>query len=180
MVGPRLCPSCYRDPPPFRQILAPLLHDDLARQMVLDLKFRRRRHLAEPLARLAAAEIDDASIPAIDVIVPVPLHGGRLAERGFNQSELLARHLGTCLDRPVDGGVLSRVRRTVPQTGLAARDRISNVHGAFVARPAGGRILLVDDVCTTGATIAACATALRKAGADEVVALVVTRAAAGI
>ena len=170
-VATRFCANCYRDPPPFEQLRVPFLHAGLARQILLDLKYRGHRHLAPLLADLLRPHL-----PAgIDAIVPVPLHSSRLAERGYNQSELLARSLGP----PVASGVLVRTRPTPPQAGLNQAERLANVRGAFAApsRLDGRRVLLVDDVCTTGATLSACARTLRRAGAERVLAVTVTRAA---
>jgi ComF family protein len=169
-----LCPDCYRDPPPLERVVAAFRHEGLARRLVLDLKYRRHRHLAGPLGALLAA----AAPTGVDAVVPVPLHPLRRRERGFNQSELLALEVGRRLDRPLAADALRRTRDTPRQTGLSPRERLANVRGAFAAgaRLDGRRLLLVDDVCTTGATLYACAGALRRAGASAVVAAVVTRA----
>jgi ComF family protein len=117
-----------------------------------------------------------------DAILPVPLHPKRQAERGYNQSALLARRLGRVVALPVREDVLRRVRSTPPQVGLDRAKRRENVAGAFACPPdhpalVGKTLLLVDDVCTVGATLAACAEALRAAGAREVWALTVARPA---
>ena len=108
-----------------------------------------------------------------NLVLPIPLHRQRQAERGYNQSERLVDELRRHLGWPTDDGALARVRRTRPQLGLTAAQRRANVHGAFVADPArveGKRILLVDDVCTTGSTLTAAAIALRQVGATSVMA----------
>lgn len=106
----------------------------------------------------------------IDVIVPVPLHARRFAERGFNQAEKIASHVATCTAIPIYTGGLSRPRKTLQQALLSKSEREKNVENAFVARPVykGKTILLVDDVYTTGSTMQACAKALLAAGAKEV------------
>lgn len=116
---------------------------------------------------------------SVDAVVPVPLGPRRLNARGFNQSELLARSVSAFLGAPCETDLLVRNRETDQQTGLAARDRRKNVAHAFSApdpeRVAGRRLLLVDDVCTTGATLEACAVPLLAAGAAGVWAAVAAR-----
>ena len=174
----QVCADCYRAPPPVERVHAAFRHDGLARQLVLDLKYRHRRHLAPDLGRLLAL----AAPGQIDALVPVPLHPRRRRERGFNQSELLARELSRRLGRPLLADRVRRTRDTAQQTGLSPRERLANVRGAFAiaGRLDGQRLLLVDDVCTTGATLYACAGALRAAGARSVVAAVFTRATYGV
>ena len=109
----------------------------------------------------------------VDLVLAIPLHHRRQSERGYNQSELLVAELRRQLGWPSDGEALSRTRQTRPQMGLTATERRANVHDAFVADPAlvgGKRVLLVDDVCTTGSTLTAAAIALREAGARSVTA----------
>ena len=121
---------------------------------------------------MADAAVD--LLPGVDLVVPVPLHRRRRRARGFNQAEELARHLG-----PRCQPVLRRTRATPSQTDLPAADRHANVRNAFALRRradvAGLTVLLVDDVSTTGATLQACARALRLAGAREVRALTAAR-----
>jgi ComF family protein len=145
------------------------------REVVHQFKYRRVRRLAQPLGRLMAAHLAARPL-AIDAVLPVPLHHGRLAERGFNQAEALAQEVARALDRPLVVG-LERVRMTEQQAHLDARQRAENVRGAFRwrAAPPPGRLLIVDDVLTTGATIGACAEALRAAGAEAVYGLALAR-----
>jgi ComF family protein len=185
LAGTLVCPTCYRDPPRYDAIHAPFLHDGLARELVHCLKYRAQRHLAEPLARAAAAALStavDAERPSsrYDLVVPVPLHASRRQERGFNQSELLARHVADAIGAPVAPTMLDRSRATEAQTQLrGAPARFANVRGAFTVGGdcRGKRVLLVDDVCTTGATLEACAAALKRACATRVDAVVITRTA---
>ena len=149
-------------------------HTGTLRSIVHALKYGGRRSVAEPLAALmrhAGADL----IRGCDVTVPVPLHVARRRSRGFNQAEDLARHIG-----PPVLCALRRVRHTETQTALPAPERHANVVGAFTAtrraaRLRGATVLLVDDVRTTGATLEACATALKQAGVREVFALTATR-----
>jgi ComF family protein len=114
-----------------------------------------------------------------DVIIPVPLHPARLRTREFNQSLLLADQLGRHLSRPVSATNLVRTAATEPQTALSRQARLRNLRNAFtIRRPhdlAGKRILLVDDVFTTGTTLNECAKALRKSGSGQVFALTLAR-----
>jgi ComF family protein len=107
---------------------------------------------------------------AVEVIMPVPLHQSRLKERGYNQSELLARHLGRLVNTPVNTVILERVKKTEAQARLGAAGRRQNVVNAFACRQPvlNQHVLLVDDVCTTGSTLEACASALKANGAASV------------
>jgi ComF family protein len=125
------------------------------------------RAVAEALVRRAAAR---APAPAPQLVVAVPLHPRRLRRRGFNPAGLLARAVGREVGAPVDAVALRRLRDTPSQTGLDRGARRRNVRGAFAARRAvPARVWLVDDVATTGSTLAACARSLRRAGARRVV-----------
>jgi len=150
------------------------VHVGSLRAIVHALKYDGRRSLAAPLAALMRAAGSEL-IVSCDAAVPVPLHPARRRERGFNQADDLARHIGLPIVR-----ALERRRHTATQTALPARERLANVEGAFVAsRQArhirGSAVVLVDDVRTTGATLEACARALREAGAREVCALTAAR-----
>jgi ComF family protein len=142
------------------------------------LKYEGRRSLARPLARLMRRRGADV-LDGADYLVPVPLHPSRRRQRGFNQAEDLARHIGL----PVLSA-LRRTRATRPQLDLPAAQRHRNVRRAFAltqgGRHAAGRtVVLVDDVSTTGATLQACARVLKEAGAAEVRALTAARVVSG-
>ena len=150
------------------------LHSGPLRDAIHAFKYERQPALAPLLARylvaVYAAPPWSTLSPPITAIVPVPLHEQRLAVRGYNQSELLAVSLGRAVGVPVQPTWLTRQRDTLQQVGLGPRERHANVAGAFVATAevSGQRLLLIDDVYTTGATLRACAAAARAAGAQAV------------
>lgn len=168
-----LSAEAIANPPPFGRARAVCLHDDIARALVHGLKYRDRLELAGVMAtwmvRAGREVIEDA-----EVIVPVPLHRRRLWQRRFNQAALLANAIGETAGRPVEVAALARIRSTQRQVGLDHKARQSNVRGAFVVEPVarplveGRRVLLVDDVYTTGATVKACTRALLRARAASV------------
>jgi ComF family protein len=140
-------------------------------------KYHGWRRLAEPLALLLAERLVVEGLSAT-LAVEVPLHSSRLRQRGFNQSELLARELRKRLSLEVGPGELVRTRPTPPQVGHDRRWRLENVRDAFEWQGFGleaRSILLIDDVCTTGATLDACATALRAGGSGPVIGVSVAR-----
>jgi len=142
------------------------------------LKYKGRTDLASPLAELMVTFWNGGLFP-VDCIVPVPLHPRRLRERGYNQAALIADKLAREINLPILPDVLVRSRMTETQTRLDTSGRRKNVAGAFTAHPSqvGGRsVLLIDDVCTTGSTLQACADALRVAGAAQVYAMTLARA----
>jgi ComF family protein len=150
------------------------------RQLIHLFKYGRVRTLAAPLGKLLARALPHEQ--AFDVIIPMPLHWRKRWQRGFNQSELLAREIGRRTHTPVENA-LRRVRNTVAQAGLTSAKRRLNVSGAFQAKKRaaadainGRRVLLIDDVMTTGATAASCARALQRAGARQVTLLTLARA----
>jgi ComF family protein len=158
-----------------------LYESDLVRAIVL-LKFERIDPLAEWFAaRLAEVVARNAEAFDAEVIVPVPLHRDREKERGYNQAELLSKPLAKLLKLPHQGVLLVRKRPRPAKLVLTLRERWAAVRGAFEIRPDSQvdnrRVLLLDDVMTTGATLDACSKALRDAGAKSVVALTVARAA---
>jgi len=151
------------------------LYEGAAREAVHALKFANRYGIAPMMAHLLA---QTAVRAGADVIVPIPLHKKRRRERGYDQAVLLAQHLGRHLGVPSDPGTLLRVRATRQQALLPASERQPNVAGAFEVqrRLDGARLLLVDDVSTTGATIEAAARTLKSAGAPSVCGIVFARA----
>jgi ComF family protein len=178
-----LCMRCRRAPPPVEATLAPFRFGGQLAVALRRLKLSRRRDVARAL-RVELAPLVAAVAPHVDLAVPVPLHWRRMSSRGFNQSELLLRlaRRGTTLT--IDRHSLRRTRATPPQRGLSADQRAANVAGAFAVparrrhRLDGARVLLFDDVVTTGATLFSAAAALRAAGAAEVIGLCVARAEA--
>lgn len=154
------------------------LFEGVVRKAIHELKYRGRTALALPLAELIVHVWGNGLFP-VDCLVYVPLHPRRLRERGYNQAALITEGLTKEIRLPILTGALVRSRMTEAQTKLGARERQRNVAGAFSARPQavdGRSIMLVDDVCTTGSTLQACADALRAAGADQVYAMTVARA----
>ena len=172
-VETSLCARCRRAPSAISCARAIGGYDGPLRAIVHALKYGSRRSVAVPLAALMRRECAEA-LDGADVLVPVPLHGRRQRARGFNQAGELARGL----DLPVRLA-LKRVRSTPSQTDLPAARRHANVRGAFRLRRGtdvrGLRVVLVDDVCTTGATLEACARVLRDAGAEDVRAVTAAR-----
>ena len=146
------------------------------RKLIHLFKYERIHTLAKPLSRFAAQVLPREK--TFDAIIPMPLHWRRRWERGFNQSALLAQEIGRLWNVPVKK-VVRRTKRTAPQAGLTNAKRRANVAGAFVAKKGmrldDARVLLVDDVLTTGATAAACARALKRAGAKHVALLAIAR-----
>ncbi len=175
-----VCGDCRENPPAWGRARAALAYDAVARRLVLPLKYADRpetaRHLAPLLARAGAALLGEA-----EVIVPVPLHRGRLFARRYNQAAVLAKALAK-QGSPALLDALMRTRATAPLGELGREERAREVAGAFAVRPTraaalrGRRVVLVDDVLTSGATAGACARALLEAGAASVDVLALARA----
>lgn len=172
------CFHCQRPDFPFASIRAAALYTEPLRGAIHALKYEGRVELAEPLSRYLLATVQrlqSLSGPMeIDGCLGVPLHARRLAERGYNQSGLLAAALARRLHYSYQPEWVWRHRETQSQVTLSAVERQQNVADAFTASPAvvGKRLLLIDDVTTTGATLSACASALKAAGAAAVYGLV--------
>ena len=198
-IAPPLCPGCGRpfmDSPAssdhlcgdciersfrFDSARSAVLHEGAVRTRVHQFKFGGQLKWTPCLAELLETAYLEWGLEAPDLIVPVPLHPKRLSERGFNQAGVLARELGRKIKTPVSPEALLRKNRTSPQARLKRNERLKNVKGAFEIsddrKVRGGRILLIDDVFTTGTTLSECAKVLKaRGGALEVHALTVTRA----
>jgi ComF family protein len=180
MAGGFVCSNCREMNLQFQSARAAVVANPLVLDVVHRYKYRRALWFEPFLARL----LTQAACPALasghwDQIVPVPLHPLKRREREFNQAERLARRLAKASRIPCNTRLLRRVEPTRTQTLLSRQERTRNVQNAFQARPDvaldGARIVLVDDVLTTGATTSACARALRKAGAGEVCVWTVAR-----
>lgn len=175
------CPDCARHRPHFDTAHAAWAYDFPIDSLIRDFKYGHHLYLggffAEHLARVLALGLSTTRQPRPDLIVPMPLHPNRLRTRGFNQAAEIARHLAKHLDIPCAFHALIRVHDTPPQAGLHRDERWRNLVGAFACTQplTDKRILLVDDVLTTGASLSACADILRSAGASRVDVAVVAR-----
>lgn len=162
-----VCDECKGVDYGFESARAPLKYTGVGKEIVHALKYQGYTRVVERLATPLMLGVLDAT-DRFDAVVPVPLHRSRLRRRGFNQAELLARGVAASMNAPVSD-TLRVVRKTRDQVELSAAGRRSNVEGAYAVRGgARGKILLVDDVFTTGATASSCAETLLEAGANEV------------
>lgn len=178
-AGDMSCGACLREPPDFTSARAALKYDDASAKMILRLKYADGTILAPLFAnwlQQAGAKLIEDS----DLIVPVPLHRWRLLKRRYNQAGLLAQRLSQLTKLPHEPFALQRIKATPPQGHKSKAARLDNVQGAFTAlsgKVQGKRILLIDDVLTSGATVNACARALYKGGAAKVHVLTIARVA---
>lgn len=175
-LSPHLCGRCSKNRPAYAVTYAAALYQGQLRNAISRFKFQQYPNLDRPLAGLLVkclpAQLD------VDLLVPVPLHPVRLRERTYNQALLLARELGRARRLPTAHDVLSKCRSTSPQQSLSAAQRRDNLRGAFVLKRevTGRKILLVDDVMTTGVTVDLCSQVLVAGGAERVDVAVVARA----
>jgi ComF family protein len=176
-----LCPACAAEPPAYDRARAALRYDEDSRRLILAFKHADRTDITPALGRWLARAGSELLAEA-DVIAPVPLHRWRLLRRGYNQAALLANALAPAVSVAVVPDLLQRVRATASQQGLSGRARLENITaGAFRLHPwhrrrvEGRRVVLVDDVLTTGATVGACACVLRRAGASQIDILTLAR-----
>ncbi len=171
------CVRCRNTPLRLDGITGVTLYQGVIRKAIHALKYSGRTELAPLLAELMVP-IWGSGLYPVDFLIAVPLHPRRLQERGYNQAALIAEGLADRISLPVLADALARSRMTEPQTQLDAFQRQANVAGAFTAKStavAARSVMLVDDVCTTGATLQACADSLRAAGAKHVYAMTVAR-----
>jgi ComF family protein len=174
-----LCEACLKRPPRFSKVHAASLYQGSTRDAIQRLKYRDQITLAQPLGRHLGHLIVTAKNGfSPDRIVPVPLHPARLRTRGFNQALEVARPIAQQLAVPLDTTLLERIRKTPQQQGLSATERRSNLRNAFAltARAEKLRILLIDDVMTTGETVRECSRTLLAGNVEEVQVAVVGRA----
>ncbi len=176
-----LCRQCRRSPPPFEQVISPFLYEGTVRRLAVALKYHGRISLVPTLADWMAESVRlRCGADPADLCLPVPMHSTRRRERTFNQAERLGRAVAHRLGIPFRTDLLIRSRATQPQAGLSERQRQRNVAGAFSLRREaavrGRRVLLVDDIFTTGSTARACAKQLRDAGAVRVALLTLAHA----
>jgi ComF family protein len=170
------------DPPAYQRARAAVRFDEISRALVHGLKYGDRLDLAPMMGRWISHAGRELLAEA-DALVPVPLHWRRLWARRFNQSAMLAAAISAESNVPIASGVIKRVKPTAQQVGLSRTERAANVQGAFRVPPeakgavAGRRLVLVDDVLTSGATVDGCARALLRAGAANVDVLIFARVA---
>jgi len=180
--GTALCGYCRRGVFRFERARSFGYYEGALREILQHYKYRGLRPLARPLGQRLAQTLERLQGGTWDLVLPVPLHRNRERQRGFNQAGLLAEQVGKLSGIRMGGKDCVRVRDTPPQAGLRAAERRKNVKGAFAVpqpeRVRGLRVLLVDDVLTTGATADACARALLEAGARGVAVLTLARARA--
>lgn len=173
-----VCEACFTDPPQVDRALAAFQYDGPMRDAVRALKYDDLRALAPAMSELMATALPRRAITEIDTLVPVPASANRLRSRGYNQASLLARQLSKKTGIPVREDLLRRRRDTAPQVdAISETARKANVVGVFQAsdHADGKRLLLIDDVMTTGATLNACAAELKRAGAAHVTTLALCR-----
>jgi competence protein ComFC len=173
-----VCPDCRQRQTEIDGIRSPFRFDEVIRKAIHQLKYRNLKAISTCLAELLADYIRSNSLPG-EALVCVPLHPRRLRERGYNQSSLLAKELGKSIDLPVIEDCLIRVEQAQPQVrAVDVEERRRNVADAFVCRDekvGGKQIILIDDVCTSGATLESCAAALKSKDATSVWGLTLAR-----
>lgn len=178
-----LCLSCidkinFLRPTAFVHSVA--AYDGPLKKAILNFKFKNKKDLAEPLGKLIIRYLNEfTGLLKVDMIIPVPLHPKRLDERGFNQVELLSWTITKRFDIPTVSGLLFRKKETTPQFDLPKKERYTNIKGAFEVKGKkfleGKSVLLIDDIYTTGSTVAECTKTLKTAGALKVYILTLSK-----
>jgi len=166
-----ICAECISDEPAFILANSFGLYDGTLKKAINLLKYHGVKRLSRPLADL----LSRLNLPAVEAVIPVPLHKNRLRQREYNQSALIAYHVAKKCSYEFILNSLIKTNNTSPQVGLSSKSRRKNIKNAFEVRNQGNitgkQILLVDDVITTGATIRECARVIKKAGAESVYAV---------
>lgn len=171
------CSYCANKKFYFTRAISPLEFSGILRKAIYRYKYESKPYMYKSFGELMLSALEKENIGHIDLIVPVPLHRSRKAERGYNQSELLARYISSELDVPLDDNNLIRIRATKIQNKLDRYERQQNIKGAFKTKENRAfkekRILLVDDIFTTGATVNECSRVLIESGAAEIIVLTI-------
>lgn len=174
-----LCPSCLTVRDPFRFCRSAVLYDDFSKKLILDFKFSDHLENKILLSRWLYQAGKDIFANGTDLIIPVPLHYTRLIKRKYNQSAILADELSKLSSIPVDYKTLKKLKHTRPQVSCNGKERMINIRHAFEVTKnediKNKRVVLIDDVYTTGSTLKECAKVLKRAGAKSVDALTVAR-----
>jgi ComF family protein len=174
-----LCKTCLQRPAAFSSVHAACSYKERIKDAIHQLKYRNQVNLAQPLGKVLVKSLESARTSfSPDCIIPVPLHPSRLRERGYNQALEISRPLSRTLRIPIDSKLLQRALKTTPQQGLTAAERKSNLRNAFtLTKPTSARkVLLVDDVMTTGETVRECCRILLQGDVKEIQVAVIGRA----
>ncbi len=178
-----ICPLCWEEKPAYKMARSAGLYEGILKEGIHRLKYNGQTHLVPTLGRLLirAFKKEEEWQGNIDLVIAIPMDKEKERERGFNQSYLLARFFSKNLSLPCDKRILIKIRKTLPQVNLTREKRLLNLAGAFYLDTrfsvSGKRILLIDDVYTTGATVTGCTNTLVRGGAKEVSVLTLARGA---
>jgi ComF family protein len=171
-----LCNYCTNNSYPFSDAVSAGMYSGILKDALHEFKYRNKQIIAEPLARLAALEaLNYKKYLMADIIIAVPMHIVKLKKRGYNQSELLAKSISEIFKIPFRKNILIKTKNTVDMVSLSRNERLNNLKGAFSVDNhqwiVNQRIILVDDIFTTGSTVSSCSETLLNAGAKEVLVL---------
>jgi ComF family protein len=172
-----LCDECLLRVKSFERAIAPLEYTGLVKKLVREYKYGGKSYLYKFFGHMIVESLEEEKIEGFDAIVPVPLHKSKLRTRGYNQSELIAKYISLKIGSPVLKLII-RTKKTVPQSSLTGEKRWMNVKDAFEYSEKPGRvsrILLVDDIYTTGATLNACASILQENGTNQIWCVTIAR-----
>ncbi|EOC99398.1 ComF family protein [Caldisalinibacter kiritimatiensis] len=176
---PDKCHECIKSIHYFTKVIAPLEYTGITKDAIYKYKYGKKAYMYKALGHLMVQALQNEDIEDIDLIVPVPLHRSKLVNRGFNQAELLGKYISNYFNIPMDSKNLIRARKTKIQNKLSKKERRKNIKGAFKTKRSKvfeeKKILLIDDIYTTGATVDECSKVLLHAGAEEIVVLVLAR-----
>ncbi|MBI5184166.1 MAG: ComF family protein [Nitrospinae bacterium] len=177
-----LCGDCSSGPPPYDLLRSIRGYDGVFKELIHDFKYHKLPGLGKDLGKLLISFMQKSGFPMdFDLLIPVPVHKKKLVERGYDPPFLLAENLAREFHVPISIKCLVKAKRTAPQVSLRRKERLQNLKGAFALAGDGGaargkRVLLLDDVLTTGATMRECSLVLKEGGADRVYGVTLARA----
>jgi ComF family protein len=179
MPDGKFCSHCCRKSQLSGIMISAYYEEGPLREAICSYKYKFIKELADPLSNLLISHLQEHPLPPEAILVPVPLHKSRLRQRGFNQAAILAEKVSEVFGLEYNPDILVRIRKTKPQVELSGKARRENIKGAFSCQKPnfvkGKNIILIDDVCTTGATLEGCAAELKEANASKVWGLVLAR-----